>query len=32
VSQLEDKLKRKDAVIAEIIAEHILLKKSLGES
>src|SRR5438477_6491578 len=32
VIQLEDKLKRKDEVIAEIIAEHILLKKSLGES
>jgi len=32
VTQLEDKLKRKDEVIAEIIAEHILLKKSLGES
>jgi transposase-like protein len=32
VAQLEDKLKRKDEVIAEIIAEHILLKKSLGES
>lgn len=32
VTQLEDKLKRKDEVIAEIIAEHIRLKKSLGES
>lgn len=32
LAKLEDKLKRKDEVIAEIIAEHILLKKSLGES
>jgi transposase len=30
--KLEDKLKRKDEVIAEIMAEHILLKKELGES
>ena len=30
--KLEDKLKRKDEVIAEIIAEHLLLKKELGES
>jgi len=30
--QLEDKLKRKDEVIAEIIAEHILLKKVLGKA
>ena len=32
ISRLEDKLKRKDEVIAEIMAEHILLKKELGES
>jgi transposase len=32
ITKLEDKLKRKDEVIAEIMAEHILLKKSLGES
>lgn len=32
IAKLEDKLKRKDEVIAEIMAEHILLKKELGES
>jgi transposase len=32
INRLEDKLKRKDEVIAEIMAEHILLKKELGES
>lgn len=32
LAKLEDKLKRKDEVIAEIIAEHIMLKKSIGES
>lgn len=32
LAKLEDKLKRKDEVIAEIMAEHILLKKELGES
>lgn len=32
VARLEDKLKRKDEVIAEIMADPILLKKSLGES
>jgi transposase-like protein len=32
ITQLEDKLKRKDEVSAEILAEHILLKKELGES
>jgi transposase len=32
ITRLEDKLKRKDEVIAEIMAEHILLKKELGES
>ena len=32
LAKLEDKLKRKDEVIAEIMAEHIHLKKELGES
>jgi hypothetical protein len=32
VAKLEAKLKTKDEVIAEIMAEHILLKKELGES
>lgn len=32
LAQLEAKLQRKDEVIAEIMAEHIVLKKSLGES
>lgn len=32
LTKLEDKLKRKDEVIAEIMAEPILLKKELGES
>jgi hypothetical protein len=32
VAKLEEKLKRKDEVIAEIMAEHIQLKKELGES
>jgi transposase len=32
ITKLEDKLKGKDEVIAEIMAEHILLKKELGES
>jgi transposase len=32
INRLEDKLQRKDEVIAEIMAEHILLKKELGES
>lgn len=31
LAKLESKLQRKDEVIAEIMAEHILLKKSLGE-
>lgn len=31
ISQLEDKLVSKDEVIAEIIADHVRLKKSLGE-
>lgn len=32
VTKLEDKLARKDEVIAEIMAEYIVLKKELGES
>jgi transposase-like protein len=32
VAKLEDKLKRKDEVIAEIMAEYIVVKKNLGES
>jgi transposase len=32
ITALENKLKRKDEVIAEIMAEHIQLKKELGES
>lgn len=32
ITALENKLKRKDEVIAEIMADHILLKKELGES
>jgi transposase len=32
IEALENKLKRKDEVIAEIMSEHIQLKKELGES
>jgi transposase-like protein len=32
MARLEEKLQRKDEVIAEIMAEHIQLKKELGES
>lgn len=32
IEQLEAKLQRKDAVLAELLEEHVLLKKSLGES
>ena len=32
LAKLEGKLQRKDEVIAEIMAEHILLKKELGEN
>ena len=32
LTQLASQLQRKDEVIAEIMAEHIMLKKSLGES
>jgi len=31
IERLEAKLKQKDEVIAEIMADHILLKKELGE-
>lgn len=31
ITQLEQKLQRKDEVMAELMTEHILLKKSLGE-
>ena len=31
ISQLEAKLQRKDEVMAELMTEHIMLKKSLGE-
>jgi transposase-like protein len=32
LAKLEEKLQRKDEVIAEIMADHLLLKKELGES
>lgn len=32
LEQLEAKLQRKDEVLAELMTEHILLKKSLGET
>lgn len=32
IEALEAKLRQKDEVVAEIMAEHILLKKSLGET
>lgn len=32
ITQLEQKLQRKDEVMAELMTEHILLKKSLGET
>ena len=32
LTKLASQLQRKDEVIAEIMAEHIMLKKSLGES
>ena len=32
IERLEAKLQRKDAVLAELMEEHVLLKKSLGES
>jgi transposase len=32
IEKLEAKLQRKDAVLGELMEEHVLLKKSLGES
>lgn len=32
IQKLEARLQRKDEVMAELLTEHILLKKSLGES
>jgi transposase-like protein len=32
ITQLEQKLQRKDEVLAELMTEHIMLKKSLGEA
>ena len=32
IEQLEAKLQRKDSVLVELMEEHVLLKKSLGES
>jgi transposase-like protein len=32
VTALEEKLVRKDSVLAELLEEHVALKKSLGES
>jgi transposase len=32
IEQLEAKLQRKDSVLGELLEEHVLLKKSLGES
>jgi transposase len=32
IEHLEAKLQRKDSVLAELMEEHVLLKKSLGES
>ena len=32
IAKLEERIKRKDEVIAEIMADHICLKKELGES
>jgi transposase len=31
IEQLEAKLQRKDSVLAELMEEHVLLKKELGE-
>ena len=31
IEQLQSKLQRKDSVLAELMEEHVLLKKSLGE-
>ena len=32
MTALEDKLRRKDEVLSELMEEHVALKKSLGES
>ena len=32
IERLEDKLHRKDEVLAELMEEHVALKKSLGEA
>lgn len=32
IEKLESKLKHKDEVMAELLTEHIMLKKSLGET
>lgn len=32
IEKLQSKLQRKDEVMAELLTEHILLKKSLGET
>ena len=32
IEQLEAKLQRKDSVIAELMEEHVVLKKNLGET
>jgi transposase len=32
IQRLEAKLQRKDSVLGELMEEHVLLKKSLGES
>ncbi len=32
LTQLEEKLQRKNEVLSELMEEHIILKKSLGES
>ena len=32
IEQLEAKIQRKDSVLAELMEEHVLLKKSLGEN
>jgi transposase-like protein len=32
IERLEAKLQRKDAVLGELIEEHVLLKKNLGEN
>jgi hypothetical protein len=31
IEKLEEKLRKKDEVMAELLEEHVILKKSLGE-